>query len=205
MTKKYTINDIKKIRKKINELEDYIIELENMESYKRYKQVREIRSLQKDIENKLKMIGNNLEISSTQVQFNYESISNTYRLKKSKHQEQIKEALFEKNLAQKVKNTNSSSSVISTAKDNSVKDQENDYKVKSKDKLDKKIEKLLANVDIKGNKADQYKKKIRNKIESVKKNKKYKDYKIKLKVEKNSKNNHKINLRLVKKNGKSSS
>ncbi|TYB31795.1 MAG: hypothetical protein FXF47_02680 [Candidatus Mcinerneyibacterium aminivorans] len=199
MISKFKMQDLKKLRNKIKELEDFIIDLETIPHYKKYKQVRQVRQLQNEIEKKLKEIGNNLELCSTKVKFNFESISNSYRLKKGKHEKQINKALFNKNVATQVLNNDSDE--VKESKPKYVNKKNN---TSEDSNLDRKIDKILSKIDIDSKNSEKYKKKIKNKINSVKNSKKYRDYKIKIKVGKNQDNKPKINLKLVKKNGQNS-
>ena len=194
--KKADMSDIKFVKSRIRRLEDLITDLFEAPSYKKSKIVKDIRDIQDEIESRLQYISSHLQLSSTKIKFNFETVSRSYRSKQGKYEKSINKALFNRGVAKKVLSGNSE-------RINSKVKQNTDTKKTNKseqDKIDKKLDYLFKKIDMDENRSKKYKSKIKNKLSKIDQNK-LKNYKVKFKVNYKDKTKPTIKVKLVKKDG----
>src|SRR6056297_512994 len=194
--KKADMSDIKFVKSRIRRLEDLITDLFEAPSYKKSKIVKDIRDIQDEIESRLQYISSHLQLSSTKIKFNFETVSRSYRSKQGKYEKSINKALFNRGVAKKVLSGNSE-------RINSKVKQNTDTKKTNKseqDKIDKKLDYLFKKIDMDETRSKKYKSKIKKKLSQIDQNK-LKKYKVKFKVNNKDKTKPKIKVKLVKKDG----
>jgi len=194
--KKADMSDIKFVKSRIRRLEDLITDLFEAPSYKKSKIVKNIRDIQDEIESRLQYISSHLQLSSTKIKFNFETVSRSYRSKQGKYEKSINKALFNRGVAKKVLSGNSE-------RINSKVKQNTDTKKTNKseqDKIDKKLDYLFKKIDMDETRSKKYKSKIKKKLSQIDQNK-LKKYKVKFKVNNKDKTKPKIKVKLVKKDG----
>jgi len=194
--KKADMSDIKFVKSRIRRLEDLITDLFEAPSYKKSKIVKDIRDIQDEIESRLQYISSHLQLSSTKIKFNFETVSRSYRSKQGKYEKSINKALFNRGVEKKVLSGNSER-INSNVKQN--KDTKKSNK-SEQDKIDKKLDHLFKKIDMDENRSKKYKSKIKNKLSKIDQNK-LKNYKVKFKVNYKDKTKPTIKVKLVKKDG----
>jgi len=194
--KKADMSYIKFVKTRIRRLEDLMTDLFEAPSYKKSKIVKDIRDIQDEIESRLQYISSHLQLSSTKIKFNFETVSRSYRSKQGKYEKSINKALFNRGVAKKVLSGNSER-INSNVKQN--KDTKKSNK-SEQDKIDKKLDYLFKKIDMDETRSKKYKSKIKKKLSQIDQNK-LKKYKVKFKVNNKDKTKPKIKVKLVKKDG----